>query len=157
MRALTLWQPWGWAIVAGHKLVENRPWAPPRNMIGVPFAIHAGKRWDEDGADGILDLLDADDFPADPLVRAAGAVIGVATIERVVHGTALRGLPEDADALAPEQRRWYFGPYGWVLRDVRRLDVAVPCRGFQMFWSLPPEVDAEVRRQLARQEASDGR
>ena len=26
MKALTLWQPWAWAMASGMKLVENRPW-----------------------------------------------------------------------------------------------------------------------------------
>lgn len=155
MRALTLWQPWGWAIVAGYKPVENRPWAPPRNMLGVPFAIHAGKKWDTDGAAWILAALGCQEFSTDSLVTAAGAVIGVATIERVVYGDPeLVHSGRHPGTLTPDQRRWFFGPYGWVLRDVRRLAEPVPCRGAQMFWTLPSDVEAEVRRQL---EGSHGR
>lgn len=154
MRALTLHRPWSWAIVAGHKPVENRPWAPPRNMIGVPFAIHSGKKWDAEGARFICDRVVA--FPVDYyLAHASGAVIGVVTIERVVASREAQGhrwMPSDhpchADTLTPDQRRWFSGPFGWVLRDVRRLEVAVPCRGYQMFWSLPAEVESEVLRQL---------
>jgi hypothetical protein len=155
MRALTLWQPWGWAIVAGHKPVENRPWPPPRNMVGEPFAIHAGKRWHEDGADAILDLIGLDEFPNDPMVKAAGAVIGMATVDRVVRSNATAGF-DDAHpgTLTDYERLWYFGPFGWVLRDVVRLAEPVPCRGFQMFWTLPAQVEAKVRSQV---EASHGR
>jgi hypothetical protein len=147
MRALTLWQPWGWAVVSGHKTVENRPWAPPANMVGVPFAIHAGKKWDEQAAESILMLLDSDQLPLHPTLTAAGAVIGVATIERFVWTEAFEVEERHPSTLTLEQSRWFFGPYGWVLRDVVRLDEPVPCRGFQMFWTLPSDVEAEVSRQ----------
>jgi hypothetical protein len=150
MRALTLWRPWAWAIVAGHKPVENRPWPPPRNMVAVPFAIHAGKRWDDEGARAILNLVGTDDFPDDdPLVKAVGAIIGVATVDRVVRSTASPDLdPSHPGTLTDYERLWFFGPYGWVLRDVVRLREAVPCRGHQLFWTLPAAVEAEVHRQI---------
>ena len=148
MRALTLWQPWCWAIAAGRKPVENRPWAPPRNLIGVPFALHAGKRWDRDGEDFIGRLASLP--PAgDPLLEARGAVIGIATVERVVRAGALPGTDQHEETLTAEQRPWFFGPYGWVLRDVARIARPVPCRGFQMLWTLPAEIETEVRRQLS--------
>ena len=154
MRALTLFQPWGWAVVAGHKLVENRPWPPPRNMIGVPFAVHAGKRYDWNGEVAIAaaGVTMAD---GDPAFDARGAVIGIATVERVVRTNATPGFDEaHPGTLTDDQRRWYFGPYGWVLRDVVRLADPVPCRGFQMYWTLPADVEAQVRRQM---EGSHGR
>lgn len=49
MRALTVQQPWAWAIVYGGKDVENRT----RNIAGAyrgPLAIHAGLRWSDRGA-----------------------------------------------------------------------------------------------------------
>lgn len=151
MRALTLWQPWGWAIVAGYKAMENRPWPPPQSAIGQRLAIHAGKTWDRDGARSILDLIAPDAFPDDLSAHVAGAVIGVATPVRVVRdgGIGVDGVPH-VDTLTDDERRWFFGPYGWVLREVVRLPEPVPCRGYQMLWTLPDDVEAQVRAQLAR-------
>lgn len=42
MRAISLWQPWAYLVVAGHKGYETRSW--PTNYRG-PLAIHAAKRW----------------------------------------------------------------------------------------------------------------
>jgi hypothetical protein len=42
--ALSVWQPWAWLIVNGHKDIENRDWAPVEARIGKRFAIHAPKR-----------------------------------------------------------------------------------------------------------------
>jgi hypothetical protein len=44
MYALTILQPWAWAIATGLKSVENRTWRPPDAAIGQLVAIHAGKR-----------------------------------------------------------------------------------------------------------------
>ena len=40
MYALTIHQPWAWAIMAGIKRVENRTW---RTSHRGPLVIHAGK------------------------------------------------------------------------------------------------------------------
>jgi hypothetical protein len=52
MRAITVRQPWAWAIVHGGKDVENRT----RNIAGAyrgPVAIHAGKTLDEGAVDSL--------------------------------------------------------------------------------------------------------
>jgi hypothetical protein len=41
MRAVTVRQPWAWAIAHGFKDIENRSWAP-RLAPGELIAIHAG-------------------------------------------------------------------------------------------------------------------
>lgn len=46
MKALTVQQPWAWAIIHGGKDVENRTQAW---TYRGPLAIHAGKRWSERG------------------------------------------------------------------------------------------------------------
>ena len=46
LKALTIKQPWAWAIVAGHKDVENRSWSTPyRGWI----VVHAGGGLDPSG------------------------------------------------------------------------------------------------------------
>lgn len=47
MKALTVQQPWAWAIVHGGKDVENRTQAW---SYRGPLAIHAGARWSDRGA-----------------------------------------------------------------------------------------------------------
>lgn len=52
MRAITVQQPWAWAIFNG-KGVENRT----RNIAGKyrgPLAIHAGARWSDRGGSSPL-------------------------------------------------------------------------------------------------------
>lgn len=140
--ALTLWQPWAGIVAAGIKRVENRDWAPPRWLVGQQFAIHAGKRWDDEGATFCAKVMDWGPNPAwPPLAQVRGAVIAVATLAGCAfHDYGLLAGFED-------QAPWFFGPYGWLLRDVVAIE-PVPCRGFQKLWALPAAVEAEVRRRV---------
>ena len=55
MKAISLWQPWAWAITHAGKDVENRTW--PTRYRG-PLLIHAAKRRNtEDEIKDFIDLL----------------------------------------------------------------------------------------------------
>jgi hypothetical protein len=47
VKALTIRQPWAWAIARGHKTIENRTWA---TSYRGPLAIHAAKKPDDGDA-----------------------------------------------------------------------------------------------------------
>jgi hypothetical protein len=165
MRALTLTQPWAGLVAAGVKLVENRPrHMIKREDVGTRFAIHASRAIDAPTYNRIAQLapdvllFDEAGGPVIPckrdwyrLSRVTSAVIAVATLDSIVDPLAC-GIDPDSDvaraALAPDQRRWFFGPIGYVLRDVRELAAPVPCRGYQAFWALPADVAARVEEQL---------
>lgn len=141
MKALTLYQPWAWSIVAGPKRIENRPWKPWPEIIGKYIALHAGKTYDDAGADYIRRQgLN----PPGKLEIVKGAIVGVARVAgyRHIHMTA--GIPED-------QRGWFFGPFGWLLEDVRAV-APWPCKGAMALWDAPAEFvrafegDEEARR-----------
>lgn len=159
MRALTLTQPWCGLVASGIKLVENRP----RSMIkredfGRPFAIHASREIDESVYQRVREiapeLYESLVPPSDGLLwklsRITSAVIAVAVLDGEVigKGTRIRHWADRISPLAADQRRWFFGPIGYVLRDVRALPTPVPCRGWQGFWTLPPDVAARVEEQL---------
>jgi hypothetical protein len=155
-------------VASSVKLVENRP----RKMInavdfGKPFAIHASREIDESVYDRIKEIVGVSDGPTeanrmfhgwgDPeqtewqrwyrLSRITSAVIAVATIDSIVFdSTGL--LANEIDRHLGEQRRWFFGPVGYVLRDVRALAKPVPCRGALGFWTLPPDVELAVAAQV---------
>lgn len=134
MKALTLIQPWAGLVASGVKLVENRPWKPPAAMIGERFAIHAGKKLDLDTVDDLL--AQGERERKSWYVR--GALIGTARLVAcITNSQQLTG-----DLI--DQRRWFFGPFGFVLADVRQLAEPVPCKGMLGFWQLPDELAAEV-------------
>ena len=85
MLALSIRQPWAWAIIHGGKDVENRSENVARRaerLIGQTILIHAGLRPD---ADGFVDMLD--DFGLKPSEDDLhyGGVIGSARIMAVTR------------------------------------------------------------------------
>lgn len=124
MRALTLHRPWGWAIAAGRKPIENRTWYPPKAMIGKRIAIHAGKKLDEHGTWFIETLTG----PIPHLAFAEG-IIGTA----VIGGTTLAS-----------ESPWFSGPVGWRMEDPVLFQKAIPCRGAQALWRVPYELIQQI-------------
>lgn len=136
LRALTLWQPWGFACARLGKPVENRTWHPPEYMTHL--AIHAGKTYDEDAAADICDELSIEtELPRESRIHSA--IVAVARLAGCVHDA--RELPEGV-------RFWWSGPHGWRLADVLPLEHPVPCRGAQGVWVMPPEVLRVVLAQI---------
>lgn len=121
MKALSIKQPWLYCITDLGKRVENRTWRPHHHWIGKTIALHASKRTDtkagfewSSSLSGV-NLFEVESFPA-------GVIVATASIQEV----ATQSLDN-----------WFVGPYGWVLADVRKLDVPVPCRGHLGLWSVP--------------------
>lgn len=142
MRALTLMQPWGWAITSAGKRVENRSWAPSALQVGEVIAIHAGKSYD-DSAPGFPAMgaaIRATHDDSEPW-RTAGVIVGTA-IFRGAHTDGPRSCLNDC-------MRWGMPDmWHWVL-DGTPLDGPVPARGMLGLWTLPADVETAVRAQLA--------
>jgi hypothetical protein len=120
MRALTVCQPWAWAIIHGMKRIENRTW---RTDYRGPLAIHAGKSraWlkphDTILPDG------SHHPPASELIF--GAIVGMVDVIDCIPLASCRDDP------------FAFGPYCWILHNPRPLAVPVPCAGHLGLW-MPP-------------------
>jgi hypothetical protein len=99
--------------------------------------LHAAKSFDDDAIPMFIRY--AIDHPHRRDRYTSSAIVGVATIDRVV--TEARTLP-------PEQARWFFGPFGWVLTDVRALATPIPMKGAQGLRELPPDVVGAIDSQL---------
>lgn len=116
LKALSIWQPWAWAIVHAGKDFENREWAPknPGRKFSGEFLIHAAKGMTRDeyaaGA-AMIDNLP----PFEDLQR--GGIIGRARVVDFVERS-------DSD--------WSFGP-GLVLADAKPLPF-MPCKGMLGFF-----------------------
>lgn len=130
MKALTLWQPWASMVVFGKKRLENRPWFPPKSLIGSRFAIHAGKHYDKNVPEQYLAEVEA----MKHCDRIHGAIIGTAVLDFAIS---------DPSGLSPELRRYWAGPVGWILFDVQPI-VPIDCRGYQKLWTVPPNIRKEI-------------
>lgn len=144
-RAITVHRPWDQAILRGGKTVENRSWPLYERMIGVPIAIHAGKRYDAAGASWMqgMDLYRA---PADE--RSPTGLVGAVVFDRVIHEARCDGDPEDSNP-------WFTGPWGWVVRAVAILEHPVQCKGAQGLWTIPDELRGQML--FSRWRAADRR
>ena len=119
MKAITIKQYWAWAIMAGHKRVENRTWPTARRGL---IAIHAGKsrKWLDTGGSP---------YEADDLVF--GAVVAVGKLIACVD------LADDL----PEPLAWIrvhahsCGPVCWAFSHVWPLETPAPASGAQGLWS----------------------
>ena len=164
MKALTLWEPYASLIACGHKTVETRSWAPPRDLVGKRIGIHAAKREVRDGdIDAeMAERLDVD-WPEWQQAVFAGLPYGcflatakLADVRQVTHlsrdGVVHYVSPPfhfDPDQGVSYDRAstMQADPYGnysmdrilWVLEDVQKLIQPIPVRGRQGLWTLPDE------------------
>lgn len=155
-RAVTIHQPWAWAVAAGHKPVENRTWRPPLEAVGRLVGIHAGLRpYSADEWDEVMRAWNSDeDMPVEPLT--VGALIGVARLVGVISlGNPLKAgclrfwrhvgrskcvgeyVP---DELAARIRPWWRGPWGWLFEEAVLLPEPIPMRGQQGLWRIPDQL-----------------
>lgn len=148
MRALTIRQPWAFAITSLGKDVENRS----RNIAGTyrgRVAIHAAKgvgTLDEyfAASAAIRDLTGV--FPMFHAPSRHGAVVAVAELVDVLPPSYLENAERD-DAWCS---RWAMaGHHQLVLDDVRELAHPVPARGALGLWTLPDDVEEQVLAQLS--------
>lgn len=126
MKALTVQQPWAWAIVSGRKRVENRTWSTP---VRGRIAIHSAKKQDDDWWKLAAMLEDAATWEACH-ESPDGAILG--TVELV-------DCVEESDDYS------FFGPYGFVLANPRPLRKPIHIRGSQRLWSVPPNIARRLR------------
>lgn len=140
MRALTIKQPWGWAITNGTKRVENRTWKPPFHIIGQRIAIHASARIEK------AELLAYTELGAwlEPTVNTlpVGCIVGTAIVVGYVVVNDMGGVvvqSKGAQGYSPYSDPWFFGPVGWLLDDVRKV-APVTCKGALGLWDVSVEL-----------------
>ena len=114
VKALSIKQPYPHYIFHDGKDVENRDW--PTKGRGW-FIVHAGVSKSE---------IDKDDEAEMAMPR--GGVVGMARI---------------IDCVTEMESRWFFGRYGFVLRDAFPLPL-IQCRGQLGFFKLEDEVNRLV-------------
>lgn len=157
MKALTLTQPWCGLVASGIKRIENRPWNPPRAMIGQRFALHASREVDAAVFPRLHELA-PELCPADPSEIdddwrernrswfITSAIIGVATLERFIRTTNQLAFGADGiDTIPVDQRRWFFGPVGFVLTDIHMLYRPLECAGALSFWNVPDQISEALK------------
>jgi hypothetical protein len=130
MKALSIKQPWVYAMLYEGKDIENRSWQRSfRGWIALHASAHPRRH--------------AKFPPGHHLPE-------LSTLDR----SAICGVARLVDIVTKSRSKWFDRPhdgslnYGWVLKNVSPLKKAIPCKGALGLWELPPHVLAEVQRQL---------
>lgn len=108
--ALSVRQPWAWAIIYAGKDIENRSWQAVNHGLRQRgrIAIHASKGMTRDEYDDARGTIEANGHSCPPAHKLdRGGIIGSVDVVDVVDASS-----------SP----WFFGPRGLVLRD------PLPCR-----------------------------
>lgn len=132
LAAVTLWQPWAWAVAHAGKDVENRGWPAPPKAVGKPLAIHAGLQYDAEAAEGLRRTFGLE-VPGRNTV-ARGAVVAVGRLTAVGRDSPSRWAIPRA--------------YHWALAEILPLPEPVLCKGAQGLWQLSGGLLARVREQF---------
>jgi hypothetical protein len=130
MKAISIRQPWAWAIIHAGKPVENRTWWTDYRG---PVLIHAAKGCTRDEYEDCLatvqDISLTHPFPSGLEMPALkdlprGGIVGRARI---------------VDCVTSSDSPWFTGPYGLVLADVEPLPFR-PYKGALGLFEVPDEL-----------------
>lgn len=114
-RALSIRQPWAWAILHAGKDIENRSW---QTHYRGRFLIHASKRIETSDH---LDLYLSHDAPEH---LPTGGIVGMAELVSVCTSS---------------HSSWFTGPFGFVLSNVQPLPF-LPLKGARGWFGVPPDI-----------------
>ena len=121
--AISIRQPWAWAILHAGKDIENRDW---RTSFRGPVCIHAAKgmtRAEYDAANHSIQ-------------EAVGRVDqewldlwhGVTPAPYKLERGGIVGVAEITDCISGSRSPWFFGRWGFVLTNARRVEF-IQCKG----------------------------
>ncbi|WP_433336335.1 hypothetical protein [Spirillospora sp. CA-294931] len=137
MQAISVQQPWAFAIAMGGKTVSNQ--SLPTAYRG-PILIYASMRVDLGACDSPL-IQAAGWNPGDPLATI-GAVIAVAHLDDVCSSSVLDGTCDCGPWAEPEAHHWR-------LTEVKPLPRPIVALGRPGLWEPKPTLVTEVRTMLA--------
>jgi hypothetical protein len=129
LKVISIRQPWASLIVLKGKDIENRSW---RTTYRGPIFIHAAQKRSQ------WQIADVE--------RALGITIGEMPVMPV---GGIIGIAEIVDCVSAHRSRWFEGPFGFVLGNVRALPFH-SMRGSLSLFNPPQEVVERVyKRELA--------
>jgi hypothetical protein len=135
MKALSLKQPWAELVLQKRKTIETRTWNTP--FRGV-FYIHASKQ---------VDAAAMKEFGFASL--PTGCIVGIAELTGVKVYPTKESFEADAKHHEVRYFDWHKPRYGFLLKDVTRID-PVPCRGMLNFFPVEYDVLRVLQRNTNR-------
>ena len=161
--ALTLAQPWPWAVCELGKLLENRSWTDPRLVPGAWLAIHGGKvppegenrrflemtadvRWLVRNSPGRhLTPETIDDFDFRDWSRDEG-IVAVCQVGRIYKPFEELEFPDSfASGWRARNESGQDAQFAWMLENLSVLKNPVKVPGKQGLWPVTGETLEQVR------------
>lgn len=163
-RALSLMQPWAYAVTNLGKTIENRTWFTDyRGEFWIHASMNVTGRYYREACEKILEVS-GKTVPHQKALKYGGIVGRARIVDCILPGgfksfatglgdtskmrdarkLYLAGRPpfDELHPLSPHP--WHFpDQYGYVLEDVKAVPF-VPCLGRQQWWDVPAEVLARL-------------
>jgi hypothetical protein len=133
MKAITLRQPWAWAIINAGKDIENRNW---KTHFRGRVAIHAA-----------VGMMRDEYEKAYRYMRNINRRIKIPAYEDLERGAVI-GTVEIVDCVQDSDSRWFMGEYGFVLARPKRLHESIPCKGALSFWNVPEDIQTQIEKAI---------
>jgi hypothetical protein len=132
MKALSIRQPWAWAILHAGKDIENRDWKDYSRDIKFrgPFLIHASGGMTRGEYQEFVYLCDQQ-------IKLPDGVVGPA-FDMLPRGGFV-GRARVVDVVRESASPWFFGPRGLVLIDAQP-GPFTPFKGMLGFFDVPDDI-----------------
>lgn len=179
MKALSLRQPWAYAVTHLGKRLENRVWKWLRSGLtrGDTIALHASKTKPEDyDTAGVIQSAEYLDAILPEAAYTKSVIVGTAKICAVLRTTEpptydvddtqdhpfphfvmrdddhawFLGCGASPEEQREQLRRWWLGPYAFWFDEVMVFAEPVTCGGSLGFWEIPVDVMTLVEAQIAK-------
>lgn len=155
MKALSVRQPWAFAIARMEKRFENRDWRTVDSALPKTLAIHASKGMTRNEYDDFMCFIH-DNF-AEKSLFVGGAVsqtgvslhtLGFPNFKNMVRGAVI-AVARPLRWVDESKSKWFVGKYAIEFADdVIALPQPVPCVGRLGFFELPDDIAQEVEKQI---------
>ena len=116
MKALSIKQPWAWAILRKGKDIENRTWKT--NLRGY-FWVHASKSVDKNA----------------PIELREEYLKACLNLDQATKLGGIIGSVELVDVIEKSDSKWFQGPVGFVLRNPHQINFT-PYKGQLNFFKV---------------------
>lgn len=118
MKALSIRQPWAWLIVNGHKDIENRCW---KTKLRGKIYVHAAKG-----------MTDDEYLEAFCIAQENGVML---PLGHELERGGIVGTVEIVDCVNQDASPWFFGEFGFVLKNAKQLPFR-PLKGALGFFNV---------------------
>jgi hypothetical protein len=131
MKAITVRQPWAWAIINAGKDIENRNW---NTRIRGRVAIHAAQGMTREEYERGCKYI-----------KRIRPKVKIPRYEDLERGEII-GTVEIVDCVQDYASPWFFGEYGFVLSRPKKLPEPIPCKGALNFWDVPKDIEPLIKK-----------